>query len=509
MDFIVYDLAFLIFFCIITGIFLYKRRKNLKKEGIMYLYRTQLGIKFIEWFAKKNARWLKPLQYFVIAVGYALMAFVLYLMIDSVYIYIKYPIVSQVIRAPPIFPIFPYFNKFFGLSSFFPDLYFTYFIVAIAVLAVFHEFAHGIFARLNKVRIKSTGFGFLGPILADLVIAKVTKAKKAFRNYLIVILAIILIAIIAKSWIILLFIIVPFLGAFVEQNDKDMDKASKTGQLAILAAGVFTNIVLAGILLGFFWLFFLAAFQPQGVSFGDYAADPINISQITSIDNQSFLTINNNTFLKVVANNTTYYTTPQVLEQTLMQNLSYLGAYEDTPAFNSGLRGVIIEFDGKKVSSRTILTDGILAHNPGDAVEIKTIYNGSIETFDINLGGRNGKAFLGISSSVVPTNSLMSKINMLTPKINDYFNGVVYESRIGDFGIFIFNFFWWLVILNALVALFNMLPLGPFDGGRFFMITIWGITGNKKYGEKAFSWATWFLLALLAVLMVKWVFTLF
>ena len=56
MDFIVYDLAFLIFFCIITGIFLYKRRKNLKKEGIMYLYRTQLGIKFIEWFAKKNAR---------------------------------------------------------------------------------------------------------------------------------------------------------------------------------------------------------------------------------------------------------------------------------------------------------------------------------------------------------------------------------------------------------------------------------------------------------------------
>ncbi|MEI6850136.1 MAG: Loki-CTERM sorting domain-containing protein, partial [archaeon] len=128
MDFIVYDIVFLIIFCILTGIFLYKRRKNLKKEGIMYLYRTQLGIKFIEWFAKKNARWLRPLQYFVIAVGYALMGFVMYLMIQSVYIYIKYPIVSQVIRAPPIFPIFPYFNKFFGLSSFFPDLYFTYFI---------------------------------------------------------------------------------------------------------------------------------------------------------------------------------------------------------------------------------------------------------------------------------------------------------------------------------------------------------------------------------------------
>ena len=352
MSFIVYDVAFLIFFCLISGIFLYKSRKNLKKEGIMYLYRTQLGIKFIEWFAKKNAKWLKPLQYFVIAVGYVLMGFVLYLMIDSVYIYIKYPIVSQVIKAPPIFPIFPYFNKFFGLSSFFPDLYFTYFIVAIAVLAVFHEFAHGIFARLNKVRIKSTGFGFLGPLLADLVIAKVTKARKSFRNYLIVILLIVLIAIIAKSWIILLFVIVPFLGAFVEQNDKDMDKASKTGQLAILGAGVFTNILLAGVLLGLFWIFFLGAFQPLGVSFGDYAADSINVSQISFIDNNSIISINNNSFVKIVANNATYYTTAYVLKQTIDNNLSYLGAYEDTPAFNSGLRGTITEFDGKKVSSR-------------------------------------------------------------------------------------------------------------------------------------------------------------
>ena len=380
--------------------------------------------------------------------------------------------------------------------------------MAIAALAVVHEFAHGIFARLNKVRIKSTGFGFLGPLIADLIIAKVTKTRKSFRNYLIVILLIILIALIAKSWIILLFVIIPFLGAFVEQNDKDMDKASKTGQLAILAAGVFTNIVLAGILLVFFWLFFLVAFQPQGVSFGDYAADSINVSQISFIDNNISM-INGNPFIKIVSNNNTYYTTVEVLNQTLLQNLSYLGAYENAPAFNAGLRGLIVEFDGKKVSSRTILTDGILAHKPGDFVEMKTIYNGSGETFNLSLGNRNGSAFLGISSSSVPRSGIMSKINMLTPKLNNYFNGVVYESKIGDFGVFIFNFFWWLVILNALVALFNMLPLGPFDGGRFFMITIWVITGNKKYGEKAFSYATGFLLALLAVLMVKWIFTLF
>jgi hypothetical protein len=47
--------------------------------------------------------------------------------------------------------------------------YFTYWIVAIALVAIFHEGFHGIFARFYNIKIKSTGFGFLGPFLAFFV----------------------------------------------------------------------------------------------------------------------------------------------------------------------------------------------------------------------------------------------------------------------------------------------------------------------------------------------------
>ena len=54
------------------------------------------------------------------------------------------------------------------------------------------------------------------------------------------------------------------------------------------------------------------------------------------------------------------------------------------------------------------------------------------------------------------------------------------------------------------VALMNMLPAGMFDGGRFFYLTVWGITGSRKVAEKSFKYITTALLALLALLIIKW-----
>ncbi|MBA7656761.1 hypothetical protein ES703_64688 [subsurface metagenome] len=41
MNFIVYDIIFLILFAISVSIFLYTRKKNLKKEGLLFLYKTR------------------------------------------------------------------------------------------------------------------------------------------------------------------------------------------------------------------------------------------------------------------------------------------------------------------------------------------------------------------------------------------------------------------------------------------------------------------------------------
>ena len=78
MAFIYYDLAFLALFILFVIIFLYKKRKNLERQGWMYLYKTKLGIKFIDRVSKYK-RTLHVLKYFSIILGYILMAGILYL----------------------------------------------------------------------------------------------------------------------------------------------------------------------------------------------------------------------------------------------------------------------------------------------------------------------------------------------------------------------------------------------------------------------------------------------
>jgi len=75
MSFISYDITFLVIFTLFVVIFLYKRRHNLKREGLLYLYRTKLGIQFIDWTNKKYGKILEKLQYIVVACGYFLMFF--------------------------------------------------------------------------------------------------------------------------------------------------------------------------------------------------------------------------------------------------------------------------------------------------------------------------------------------------------------------------------------------------------------------------------------------------
>ena len=60
-------------------------------------------------------------------------------------------------------------------------------------------------------------------------------------------------------------------------------------------------------------------------------------------------------------------------------------------------------------------------------------------------------------------------------------------------------------MINLLVALFNMLPVGIFDGGRFFYLTVWGITGSEKIGMKAFKFMTWLIIGVFALLMSRWI----
>ncbi len=477
MDFIVYDLVFLIIVGILGSIFLYKRRKNLNREmGIFLLYRTQVGVKLIERVGERYKRILGCLKYVIIVVSYLLMAGIIYLYSQSVYGYLKYPLFTELISAPPVFPVLPYFPQIFGVENLFPPFYFTYFLVAFIVVATFHEFAHGIYARLYKIKIKSTGVVFLGPLMA---------------------------------------------GAFVEQDDKQMEKAKKTDQLAILGAGVFTNLILAIISFLLWWLIFSVNFVPDGALFNVYSTSLVNISSISvfggiqvlnptnqeliglidkGIPTDLVLSDKNINLTKLDANGPAYYFEPESLKSQLEQNTSQIVVFEDLPAINSDLKGAIVEIDGSKIQTYEDVTKIMPGYKPGDEILIKTKYNGEILEYKITLAedsSQKGRAIIGIGNDIF---SAINTENRFAFFKKEYTN---YDSK-SDFLYFLYYLMFWVFLLNAGVALFNMLPLLIFDGGRFFYLTIWGITKNEKLAKWAYKWVGILILASLVLLMVVW-----
>ncbi len=456
--FTIYDLLFLAAFTIAVSVFLYTRRKNLQRQGLLYLYRTQVGVRFIDKFSKKYSRLLHSLQYLIITSGFLLMAGMIWMLIRFSWFYLTSPVAAKALKVPVLIPLVPYLPDIFKID-FLPSFNFTYWIIIIALIAIPHEFAHGIFARLYQIKVHSTGFGFLGP----------------------------------------------FLAAFVEPDEKSMAKLKKSQQMTILAAGTFANVIFFIIFALLFWLFFAIAFTPAGVNFNTYSTSIINTSSISLPSNFSL----DEEFIEINSNGQKYFTNPKLLQQTLDSGIEQLIVFDDSPALNASLQGAIAEINGIKVTSFDELRSTLASFNPGEEVEIKTFYQESVRSnnieersYTLQLAERDGKSFLGIGIASQQSNGLLGYIFTSISKIKDPF--IFYQSSLGTFGWFVYYLLWWSVLILISVALVNMLPLGIFDGGRFFYLAVWGLTGSEKIGRKSFSLSTWLLLALLLALMIKW-----
>ncbi|MDP1695586.1 MAG: site-2 protease family protein [archaeon] len=462
MSFIVYDLIFLAAFILTLVIFLYSNKKRIQRQGLLYLYRTNIGVKIIDKTAKKYPGLLGFLQYVSVTCGYILMGAIIWVLAKFTYFYLQSPTLAKELKAPILLPLVPYVDRLFG-NNILPPFYFTYWILIIAIIAIPHEFAHGIFARLNKIKVRSTGFGFLGP----------------------------------------------FLAAFVEPDDKQMEKLKKFPQLSILSAGTFANIIFGILSALLLWGFFAAAFTPAGVLFNSYSVSAINLSDIKTIEGAPFLgslslDSTNITLLKInTIDNKEFLIPPSVLEDDIKINQSSIIVYDNSPALKAKLSGAIIELDGEKITSVEDLGNAIHSHNPGDSVEIKTISKTEeIKFYNITFDEKDGKAFLGIGVIPIERKGFSGWIYSIITKVKE--PSVYYQSSLDNLGIFIYDLLWWLVLINFSVALFNMIPMGMFDGGRFFYLTVLGLTGSKKIAETAFKISTWAILLIVFLLMFKW-----
>ena len=317
---------------------------------IFALYKTKLGLKLMDKIARKFPRLLGFTGYLAIVIGFAGLVLMTYLLFKGAYGVI-------IGNAPILSPVLPGIKIATGL----PELGFWHWIISIFIVAVVHEFFHGVFARKYDVKIKSSGFAFLGPILA----------------------------------------------AFVEPDEKKLEKSRKREQLAIFAAGPFANIVLG--------IIFLLI---TGLVLGP-AANEINDVKIDSKENLA------------------------------------------------------------KVSSEL---------KPGDNVKIITDKG----TYNVNVAEHpnfKGKGYLGIA-------------------INPAGFKEEYQVRYGEFLLralfWLYLLFWWIYVISLGIGIFNLVPLGPVDGGRMLLT---GLTKffNIKTSKKIWNFISILVLVLIFINLSPWI----
>ena len=194
-------LLFSVFIAFLSWV-LYKKRKNIVFEWLLKpavyiaLLRTKFGLKFMDYFAKKHNKFVKRTAFVFMILGYIGIFVMGGLLIYQFYVQLINPLAPS--GAALVLPI-----PIKGVVY----VPFIYWILSIFVLALFHEFAHGVVARAYKIKVKSSGIAFLGIGLP----------------------------------------IVP--AAFVEPDEKKVKKAKLKAKLSIFAAGPMINIVLGIIFL--------------------------------------------------------------------------------------------------------------------------------------------------------------------------------------------------------------------------------------------------------------------
>ncbi len=474
MDFTIYDITLLVIFVVCTSIFLYARRKNLKKEGLLFLYRTSFGVRIINKIGNKYKKLLNALSYISITLGFLLMGIVLYLSYTIVRIYLFRPDISQQIKIPPIMPLVPYIDKLVPNLNL-PNFYFIYWIIIIAIVAISHEFAHGIFAANKKIKIKSTGFGFFP------------------------------------------FFLPIFLAAFVELDEKRMEKKKILPQMAVLSAGTFANTLTAIFFSVVLLIFFSLVFIPSGVVFDVYPYSNVNISAISSVNGISIEdtsyekivnSMNETGFNEITTGSTKYIITKNDFENQ-KDNLGIFLLYDDAPAVKVNLTNTIVKINRIDVSNKEKLGEELLKYSPGDRVIITTLYEDTFIDYEIILGEHpedKSIPYLGIGFISKQSSGFLGRVANTFSSFKD--SNVYYKPNF-EAAEFIYNLLWWLVLISFSVALINMLPVGIFDGGRFFYLTILGVTKSKEKAKKTFSIVTYLFLFLLLVIMIFWAISFF
>jgi len=339
-------------------ILIFRKRFVFQSFGKIFyfgMYKTKVGLKLMDRWSKKYPRILTRLCYLSIVIGFLGMILVVFDLIKSGYQILTGTSTLSVGLVLPVQAKGVFYVPF------------IYWIIAIAVIVVIHEFSHGLIARLHKIKVRSSGVAFLG-------------------------------------------IIIPLIpAAFVEPDEKQLRKASRFKQLSVYAAGPFANIVFGFLFLGIFALIL----NPFAASLYNFEGVKVN---------------------------------------------DFMGA--ESPAEISGMATgeIITEINDAEIKNTEDFLKSIEDAEPGDVAEIKTTEKSYSVLLEEDPAEKD--AFLGVWVSTEKT-------------MKD-------KSLFSYFIIWVTDLFYWLFLLNLGVGLFNLVPIGPIDGGRMLQTVLEKVMPNKR-----------------------------
>ena len=380
---------------------------NISLYGPALLLRTKKGRNFIKKLASKKRFW-KAYGSFGIVFCFIVMIFMVTIFIWQAGLLFGLDLTPEQkasLPGPEFALPLP------GINPILPLEYIGYVILALAIAIIVHEFSHGILTFASKLKVKSLG---------------------------------------------ILYLIVP-IGAFCEPDEEQLKKTDTAKRMRIFAAGPMSNFVTAFTVLFILSFVFMSAVQPLDgaeilTTFEGTPADEINIppgsriinfndSKIDNIDN--FRNVRENTNPNQTVN-ITYITNGNVVKDQvkLISYYAFLDPLTDEQINESYIN---ISFLGIGFTPQDGFTSSL--KNPF--------------TYDFPSG------FIRLYA--LPILGYIEGYNPIASPFKEN-----YEIT-GPLGVLPDVIFWvivtalyWIFWLNLAVAVFNVLPMIPLDGGFLF-----------------------------------------
>ncbi len=305
-----------------------------------------------------------------------------------------------------------------------PLLPLGYGLLALVVGVVLHELCHGVLARANGIRVKSLG---------------------------------------------VLFLVVP-LGAFVEQDEEDMNAATRRRRDRVAAAGVMANFALAVI-------FFLALSAVVGVSVQPKAAG-VGVAAVFSGSGASNATLAPGDI--VTGLNGTLTPDATVLGQVLSQArpgetvpLSFYSQAQGGTVETSVTLGAASAYLPSERGNRTAQRLAFLGIQEYPLAP-QVLTGILVDPFHADLGGLS---FRGNFPSPLTGSLLFLALpgTQMLPLGGTVGQFYTVSGPLGAGGTFVLvNALYWLVWINFLLGIFNALPAVPLDGSFLFRDIVGG-----------------------------------